>query len=211
MNVLAYVFIGAIAVLLASGYAIGSASSNAIIPTADDSLFGAIVDSNATTTPVTNVGTFNSDGSLTGSPITNDPSTYPGAQPAYPLGAVWDIVTAVALAEGFNQGNGTAPYDLNNPGDLSPGDEQGQATAGPPQAHGGSNIIFFATVEGGFIALYQKFFNIVTGNSTVYPKTLTWTQVAQKYAGNSAAWVANVTNYLGVAPSSTPAQYAGLA
>ncbi len=152
---------------------------------------------------------YQSDGSLTGAPITQDPGTWPGSVPGYSNGNVWNIAAAVALAEGYNDGPGTAPYDLNNPGDLSPGDEAGQAVAGPPQFHGGSNIIFFQTVEGGFIALYTKFFNIVTGNSKVYPKTYTWTQVAAKYAGDSANWLNNVTNYLGVDPSSTPAQYAG--
>jgi hypothetical protein len=153
----------------------------------------------------------NSDGSLTGSSITNDSSTWPGASNQYPNGSVWDICTAVALAEGYNGGPGVAPYDLNNPGDLSPGDEAGQATAGKPEVHDGSSIIHFALAEGGFIALYTKFFNIVSGNSKVYPKTFTWAQVAQKYAGNSAAWLTNVTNYLGVDPASTPATYVGLA
>jgi hypothetical protein len=153
---------------------------------------------------------YQSDGSLTGSLISNDPSTWPGASSLYPNGRVWDICTAVALAEGYNVGIGAAPYTLNNPGDLSPGDEAGQPTQGPPQIHDGSSIIDFATVENGFIALYTKFNNIVTGKSKVYPVTWTWGQVANEYAGDSAAWLANVTNYLGVDPSSTPAQYAAV-
>ena len=156
-------------------------------------------------------GEFYSDGSLTGSPITNDPATYPGASSLYPNAQIWNICTAVAIAEGFNAGSGTAPYDLNNPGDLSPGDEAGQATGGPPQSHGGSSIINFYSVENGFIALYTKFSNMVNGLSSVYPKTWTWAQVAEKYAGNSAAWLNNVTMYLGVEATSTPAQYAGTA
>jgi hypothetical protein len=172
---------------------------------------------NTPTAPVSLIGNENidgtnvSDGSLTGNYITADTSTWPGSQPAYPNAAVWDICTAVALAEGYNDGSGTAPYDLNNPGDLSPGDEAGQATAGAPESHGGSNIIHFATCEGGFVALYTKFFNIASGNSKVYPASWTWAQVAAKYAGDSADWLNNVTNYLGVDPASTPAQYAGLA
>ena len=148
-----------------------------------------------------------SDGSLTGNEITSDPSTWPGPTGIWNNGRLWDVCTAVALAEGFNAGVGAAPYDLNNPGDLSPGDEAGQATSGPAQPHGGSNVIAFATAEGGFVALYTKFNNIVTGASRVYPKTWTWTQVANEYAGDSAAWLANVTNYLGVDPSTTPASY----
>jgi hypothetical protein len=203
------VFLIALAVLAVIGFAVGPQPTTVV-----DALTGT---TEGDTSPVgggptsDTIGTFRSDGSLTGSPITNDPATWPGAQPAYPNGAVWDICTAVALAEGFNQGVGTAPYDLNNPGDLSPGDEAEQATAGPAQYHGGSNIIFFATVEGGFVALYDKFFRIVSGNSKVYPASWTWAQVAKEYAGNSAAWLKNVTGYLGVDPASTPAQYAGLA
>jgi hypothetical protein len=142
-----------------------------------------------------------SDSSLTGSEITADVSSWPGSD------KIWNICAAVALAEGFNEGQGTAPYDLNNPGDLSPGDEAGQATGGPPQTHDGSSIICFATAEGGWNALYAKFAHIVNGHSHVYPATWTWAQVAQKYAGDSANWLKNVTDYLGVDPSTTPAQY----
>jgi hypothetical protein len=208
---MAWIFIAILAVLAATGYAVGSASNSVAASTSD---VGNVDDNGVTSVPTTTTTTsfgHNSDGSLTGSEITSDPSTWPGAQPAYPNGSVWDICTAVALAEGFNGGDGVAPYDLNNPGDLSPGDESGQAVAGPPQNHDGSEIIDFATVEGGFSALYVKFFNIASGNSKVYPKTLTWTQVGAIYAGDSGNWVKNVTNYLGVNPLSTPAQYAGLA
>ena len=205
-----WIFLVLLAILAASGYAIGTTSVTAAATIPDT---GSIdeTDNEGTNNVATASTGYNSDGSLTGSEITSDTSTWPGAQAAYPNAAIWDICTAVALAEGYNQGSGVAPYDLNNPGDLSPGDESGQAVAGPPENHDGSLIIDFATVEGGFIALYVKFFNIVSGNSKVYPKTLTWTQVANIYAGNSSAWVKNVTNYLGVDPSSTPAQYAGLA
>jgi hypothetical protein len=144
---------------------------------------------------------YKSDGSLTGAPITNNPATWPGAD-NYDA-----ICTAIALAEGYNQGAGVAPYDLNNPGDLSPGDENGQSTCGNAQYHGGSNVIFFCTVEAGWTALRNKFVNIVSGDSDVYAVTDTWAVVASKYAGNSAAWLANVTNYLGVGTDTTPADY----
>lgn len=155
----------------------------------------------------TGVTVSNSDQSLTGSFITSDPATWPGASVQYPNDKVWNICTAVALAEGFNRGPGAAPYDLNNPGDLSPGDEAGQATGGPPQQHDGSSIICFATCEGGFIALYVKFSRIVSGSSKVYPASWTWAQVAKEYAGDASAWLANVTNYLGVSASSKPSDY----
>jgi hypothetical protein len=199
-------FLLALVGLLALGFATG----NGAVTAASGGIVGT--DGNGDTTVqaanTSGVAGPNSDSSLTGSPITQDPSTWPGAQQGYSNGNVWNICAAVALAEGYNQGPGAAPFDLNNPGDLSPGDENGQAVQGPPQSHGGSSIIFFETADGGWVALYDKFFRIVTGNSTVYPKTATWETVAKTYAGNSSAWVNNVTSYLGVSADSTPAQYA---
>lgn len=151
----------------------------------------------------TGVNVYSSNGTLTGSTITNDPSTWPGSD------KIWNICEAIAFAEGYNLGVGTAPYDLNNPGDLGPGDENGEDTAGGPQWHGGSTIIQFAYAEGGWRALYAKFQHIIAGTSKVYLATDSWQVIASKYAGNSSAWVNNVTNYLGVDPTSTPKQYVG--
>jgi hypothetical protein len=191
-------FIAVIGLLIAYGYATGSQ----LAISAASSGSGSQGD-NAPQTSGNNSGVsvYNSDASLTGSLITNDTSTWPGSD------KLWNVCAAIALAEGYNLGPGTAPYDLNNPGDLSPGDEGGEQTCGTPQFHDGSAIIAFCTAEGGWEALYYKFNNIVGGRSTIYPASYTWTQVAQKYAGNSSAWVSNVTSYLGVDPSSTPAQY----
>lgn len=149
----------------------------------------------------TGVNVYSSDGTVTGATITNDPNTWPGDD------KLWNICAAIAFAEGYNIGSGTAPYDLNNPGDLGPGDEGGEQTAGGAQWHGGSNIIVFSQAEGGWRALRNKFQHIISGTSTVYHVTDTWQQVAGKYAGNSAAWLTNVTGYLGVETTSTPAQY----
>lgn len=146
---------------------------------------------------------YASDQSLTGGPITSDPASWPGSD----TDKVWNICAAVAIAEGYNKGVGAAPYDLNNPGDLSPGDEYSQSVCGQAQFHGGSYIINFCTAENGFKALYVKFNNIVNGRSKVYPASWTWQQVASKYAGDSASWLANVTDYLGVDPTSTPRDY----
>jgi hypothetical protein len=195
-------FLVAIALLLALGYGTG----NQVAGAAQN---GSLAPSETATQQLSGGPcAYNSDSSLTGAPITNDPSTWPGAMLGYANGQIWNICAAVALAEGYNGGIGVAPYDLNNPGDLSPGDEAGQETAGLPETHGGSTIICFATAEGGWIALYTKFSNIVNGVSRVYPATYTWAQVAAIYAGNSSAWLNNVTSYLGVEPSTTPAQYA---
>jgi hypothetical protein len=187
--------VGAVLLLSGTAFSITRSAANAVMPTAP-------VQQSKGQTAV-NI----SDQSLTGSFITENPTTWPGSSFAYANDKVWNICTAVALAEGFNLGAGAAPFDLNNPGDLSPGDEAGQPTAGPAQSHGGSNIIYFKTSEGGFVALYHKFNNIVNGDSSVYPVDWTWNQVASRYAGNSQSWLNNVTAYLGVDPETTPEQY----
>jgi hypothetical protein len=137
-----------------------------------------------------------SDGSLTGATITADPSTWPGSD------RIWEICCAIALAEGYNKGTGVVPYDLNNPGDIS----DGGGTYGS-QPHSGSNVTTFPTAEIGWQWLYNKISNMVNGKSATFPASLTWTQVAQKYAGNWQNWLSNVTNYLGVDPNSTPKDY----
>ncbi len=200
MSLLAITFLSAIALLIAAGFATGAAVAVAAQP-----VVPPLTPINANQT---GQFMFHSDGSLTGMAISQFINTWPGASADYPNGKLWNICTAVALAEGFQQGVGTAPYDLNNPGDLSPGDENGQSTCGLPQQHGGSSIILFCTVEEGFIALYKKFERIVDGASSVYPKEATWEEVAIKYAGNYGAWLNNVTSYLGVDSQSTPADYA---
>jgi hypothetical protein len=190
-----------ILVLLGIAYLLLSQGSSSSLSTLVPSLSSAGSTAPQQTMNSTGVNMYKSDGSLTGSSITNDPSTWPGSDP------IWNICAGVALAEGYNGGPGVAPYDLNNPGDLSPGDEAGQATCGGAQVHDGSAIILFCTAEGGWNALYTKFSNIVTGRSSTYSSTWSWSQVGAKYAANSAAWVTNVCNYLGVDPSTTPAAY----
>ncbi len=182
-----FFFVIVIALMLLTGYATGANALTSIVPLPDIQ-------------PDTVTSMYQSDGTLTGSPITNDPSTWPGSD------KVWNICAAVAIAEGYNE-LGSVPYSLNNPGDLSPGDEDGQSVCGNPQAHSGSAIIVFCTAESGWTALYTKFTNIIAGRSSVYASSLTWAQVGKIYAGDSASWITNVTNYLGVDPSSTPAQY----
>lgn len=187
----------AILALLVIGYALTKTGTTI----AEVASAGNLDTSAQNSTNDSGVSVYSSDGSLTGSPITNDPSTWPGGD------AIYNICAAVAMAEGYNLGDGSAPYDLNNPGDLSPGDEASQDTCGGAQQHGGSAIIVFCTAEGGWTALHTKFANIVGGRSSVYPPTWTWTQIAQKYAGNWSAWLNNVTSYLGVDANSTPGQY----
>jgi hypothetical protein len=147
-------------------------------------------------TPGSGTGMHVSDGSLTGSEITADSSSWPGTD------KVWEICCAIATAEGFNRGPGAVPYDLNNPGDLSDG-----ASEFGSQPHSGSNVTTFPTAETGWQWLYNKVQNIVSGGSSVYPQTLSWSGVAQKWAGDWSNWLNNVTSYLGVDPNSTPADY----
>jgi len=113
---------------------------------------------------------------------------------------------AIAYAEGYYT-VGSVPNRLNNPGDLSPGDEGGYATSGPAEFHSGSNVIHFATPDDGWNALYRKVRRIATGQSTVYDRNWTLTQIAQKYAGDWQNWVRNVSNRLGVTPESTFAEF----
>jgi hypothetical protein len=127
--------------------------------------------------------------------ITNNPATWPGGD------KVWDVCRAIAFAEGANV-PGDAPDRFNNPGDLSIGDEHGQAVIGYVSLPDGEQLINFATKEAGWAALYTKISNIVAGRSSTYSPNMTWRQIAGKYAGNSSVWVNNVTNALGVSPDS---------
>lgn len=130
--------------------------------------------------------------------ITYDPSTWPGDESNDPL---WAIAHAIARAEGANV-PGSNPDRLNNPGDLS----DGFGTFGG-EAHSGSNITHFPTKTTGWQWLYNKLSRMRSGQSGVYLPGMTWTQIAQKWAGDWSNWVANVTNYLGVDPASTFEDY----
>ena len=127
--------------------------------------------------------------------ITNDPRSWPAGD------KIWEVCRAIALAEGANIG-GSAPDRLNNPGDLSRGDEQHQAVIGYETLPDGEVAIHFASKEAGWNALYSKISNIAAGRSSVYSPEMTWRQISAKYAGNSSAWVNNVTAALGVNPDS---------
>lgn len=135
---------------------------------------------------------------VSGSDDLKSPDTWPGGD------RIWDVCRAIAHAEGYDT-NGAA-LKLNNPGDLSPGDEHGFATAGPAEFHGGSYVIHFATSADGWNALYAKFANIVDGSSKVYQSDWSWEQIGAKYASDPN-WAQNVAAGLGVDPSSTLNDY----
>jgi hypothetical protein len=126
--------------------------------------------------------------------ITNDPATWPTGD------RIWDCVRAVAIQEGYPNGPGAAPFNLNNPGDLGPGDEHGQATAGKAEFHGGSSIIHFATALGGFTACYTKISNMLAGKSSVYGSNWTLRQIGAKWAADPN-WAAGVARTLGIDPN----------
>lgn len=133
---------------------------------------------------------------LWGGVITNDPDTWPQGD------AFWDVCRAIATAEGANV-PGSNPDRLNNPGDISDGYE---VYGG--EYHSGSYITHFPSRVQGWSWLYNKVKNGMTGNSTVYLRSMTWTQVAHTWAGNWQDWLNNVTDYLGVSPDDQWSTYA---
>lgn len=127
--------------------------------------------------------------------ITSDPSTWPTGD------NIWTICRAIAIAEGANV-PGDTPDALNNPGDLSKGDEWGQEVNGYGGAQG--NIIEFANKKAGWTALYDKVQNIVNGGSSVYCQNWTIAQIAAKWTVTcSGNWANNVASELGVGTTST--------
>ena len=127
--------------------------------------------------------------------ITNDPNTWPTGD------RIWLICHAIAIAEGANIA-GSVPDRLNNPGDIS----DGLAEYGG-EWHNGSDVTVFPDKQTGWQWLHNKISNIAAGKSLVYSATDSWATIAQKYAGNSAAWLNNVVNTLGVDPNSTLQDY----
>lgn len=127
--------------------------------------------------------------------ITNDRDTWPTGD------KIWNIAQAIAIAEGADIA-GSNPDRLNNPGDIS----DGAKTFGS-EFHSGSNVTHFPDKATGWNWLYDKLKNISTNSSSVYSPDMTWTQIAQKWAGNWQAWQENVTHDLGVGTNSTFADY----
>lgn len=150
--------------------------------------FDAPAPIDATASAVSDLDLF---GFLGGDVITENPATWPTGD------KYWDIAHAIAFAEGANV-KGDNPDRLNNPGDIS----DWANTYGYEQ-HSGSKVTHFPDKETGWNKLYQKLVNIGEGVSESYSPDMTWTQIAQKWAGNWRNWVSNVTAQLGVDPNST--------
>lgn len=130
------------------------------------------------------------------SAITSSPDTWPQGD------RIWDIARAIAIAEGANVA-GSNPDRLNNPGDIS----DGAKTFGS-EVHSGSHVTHFPDKVTGWQWLYDKLQNIANGNSESYSPDWTWTQIAQRWAGNWQAWAANVARELGVDKNSIFGDYA---
>lgn len=111
------------------------------------------------------------------------------------------LMVAIASAEGFGT-PGVVPTTHHNPGDLGPGD-----TGYPGDFHSGSFVSQLPDDQTGWNFLHRKISRIVNGTSSAYSLDMTFTEMAQKYAGDWNNWVNNVTRALGISPASTLRQY----
>jgi hypothetical protein len=135
-------------------------------------------------------------------PITQDRSTWPTGD------KIWTVAQAIAVAEGYDcpEGKITNSFRLNNPGDISDGF---YTFGGEP--HSGSDVTHFPDAQTGWDWLYTKLEDAADGRSHVFLPSMTWTQFAQKWAGDWQNWVKNVTRELGVDPASTFGDYVNAA
>lgn len=132
------------------------------------------------------------------------PVFIPNNKPAPDLDSkVEEIIQAVGKGEGFGV-PGAIPTVTHNPGDLGPGDT---GTAWEVINASGSQVSVLPDDDTGWHYLRVKFRRILTGQSQVYSLDMTFTQVAQKYAGDWSNWVRNVTRELRVQPSTTLRQW----
>jgi hypothetical protein len=118
--------------------------------------------------------------------------------PPAPNAAILRLAQAIAIAEG-------SPASWNNPGDLTEGDAYGYQL----QRDGDGNLLVnsagvvrFVNLADGVNALYRKLRRIQDGISSVYSRTLSLADFAQKYTGgdNADSWAANVASFLGLDP-----------
>ncbi len=123
----------------------------------------------------------------------SDRSTWPAGD------RVWQLAQAIAVAEGYGASDTNGPTRNHNPGDIS----DGAATFGNDPAIKDSRVTTFPDDATGWKWLYHKLENILAGGSKVYSPSMTFLQFAQKYAGDSANWVRNVTNDLSVDQNQT--------
>jgi len=119
---------------------------------------------------------------------------------------IQDFARAIAKAEGFYQ-KGTIPNRYSNPGDLKA--RSGEKYPGQRGVGRGGHVIF-RTNEDGWAALTHQIEKAVSGDSRFYNPSMTFRQVAKKYAGNYQVWLKNVTGMLGVDADDTIYDYFNL-
>jgi len=117
--------------------------------------------------------------------ISNDRTTWPSGD------KVWALCQAIAIAEGYPI-RGSVPNIYHNPGDLSPGDTPGFIG----DEHSGSIVSMLPDDETGWSFLRAKIKRIAEGRSSAYPLSMSFNEMAQKYAGDWRNWVNNVVNDL---------------
>jgi hypothetical protein len=106
---------------------------------------------------------------------------------------VQDFAHAIAKAEGFYN-RGTIPARYHNPGDL-----KFVSVKYPGQVGiGKAGHVIFRNDAAGWAALTHQIEKAINGDSQFYNPSMTFRQVAKKYAGNYRVWLKNVTGVLGV-------------
>ncbi len=128
----------------------------------------------------------------------------PGDRSTWPSGdKIWNICQAIAVAEGYGPPNHKATI-TRNPGDMGLGNI-GYGTANESDPN--NKITVFPTHEAGWQALYSQVSKMVYGGSHIYNAGMTFAQIAQKWALSWQGWLVNMTNDLGVNPSTVLGDY----
>lgn len=126
-----------------------------------------------------------------GCSITNNPATWPSGD------AIWNICQAIARQEGAAIA-GSKPDRYNNPGDIT------DSVCG--YSHDAEGLTIFPNKAEGWNALYNKWLNIMNGNSAVYKPFDSWYVIGSHWAADPN-WPNAVCSMLGVNPNTTPEQY----
>jgi hypothetical protein len=105
-------------------------------------------------------------------------------QPPAPSQEIFDLASAIAVAEGSDP-------DWNNPGDLTYA--FGYPTLGTANSAG---VLKFQNCADGWYALYHQLGLIVSGGS-MYTLDTTLADFGMKYSGGDPNWATNVAKALG--------------
>ncbi len=122
---------------------------------------------------------------------TYDTDAYLSGSTNYPY-AIKRFAQAIAAAEGFGI-PGAIPTIAKNPGDLVLPDWSPTV--------GSAGIAVFDSVDYGWSRLYRQLSIILTGGSANYYPDTTIEEMGRKWANGDRNWAINVSNNLGVDPS----------